>query len=377
MAGAPLGSTGSSTGTRPAFRSAYGTGDTPEQALEAALSRLGMPTNGTGLGLVYVNEAMWPAHGQLLELLRQRTGVPHWVGTVGGGILAGPREFYDRPAVALLVADLPAEALHPIAPEAPPPAEPGLGIVHGDPRAAGLSEGLAALAGAESYLVGGLSGGLQNFVTFAERLHEAPAGHGLSGMLLGRGVPVAVGLSQGCSPVGPVRRITSAERNVVATLDERPALEVLKEDIGELLSRDLARAAGHIHVAFPLRNSDRRDYLVRNLVGIDPDNGLIGVGEMVETGQPMMFVRRDPAAARDDLQRMLAETLERAGAPPKAALYFSCVARGRNLFGEEGLEAGLVQEALGPEVPMIGFFGNGEICHDRLYGYTGVLLLFL
>lgn len=359
------------------FRSAYGTGDTPEQAVEAALARLGMPTNATGLGIVYLNEAMWPAQGQLLEVLRWRTGVPHWIGTLGGGVIAGAREFYDRPALALLVADLPEAALQPIAPEGARPAVPGFGIVHGDPRAGGLTEGLAALAGAESYLVGGLCGGTQHFATFAERLFDAPAGHGLSGMLLDRSVPVAVGLSQGCSPVGPVRRITAAERNVIATLDERPALEVLKEDIGELLARDLARAAGYIHVAFPLRHSDRRDYLVRNLVGIDAARGLLGVGEPVEPGQPMMFVRRDPAAAREDLQRMLAETLRRAGAPPQAALYFSCVARGRSLFGEEGLEAGLVKAALGPEVPLVGFFGNGEICHDRLYGYTGVLAVFL
>jgi small ligand-binding sensory domain FIST len=182
--------------------------------------------------------------------------------------------------------------------------------------------------------------------------------------------------------VGPVRRIDRAERNVIAEIDGRPALEVLKEDIGELLARDLRRAAGYIHVAFPLQNSDRADYLVRNLVGVDTERELVGVGEAVQPGQSIVFVRRDPEAARRDLKRMLADVLERAGGPPKGALYFSCVARGRSLFGEEGLEAGLVAEALaeanaGAEVPLAGFFGNGEICHDRLYGYTGVLTLFV
>ncbi|WP_119167513.1 FIST signal transduction protein [Algihabitans albus] len=364
------------------FRDAYGLGDTPEQAIEAAMARLGQPAEAGGLGIVYVNEAMWPLQGRLVPLLRQRTGVSRWIGTVGGGIIAGPREFYDRPAVALMVADLTDDLVQVIEPDRPPPRSPGLGIVHGDPRSLEVTEGLMALAGAESYLVGGLAGGSDRFVTFGERLHDAPQGHGLSGAILDRALPVAVGLSQGCSPVGPVRRITSAERNVVATLDERPALEVLKEDVGELLARDLRRAAGYIHVAFPLQNSDRSDYLVRNLVGIDAERGLIAVGEPVEPGRAMVFVRRDPASARKDLERMLSETLARADSVPRAALYFSCVARGRSLFGQEGLEATLVQEALaraggGAEVPMIGFFGNGEICHDRLYGYTGVLTLFL
>ena len=373
------------------FRDAYGLGDTPEQAVDAALARLTTSVGGPGcdapgLGILYVNEAMWPLQDRLIPQLRQRTGVQHWIGTVGSGIIAGSREFYDRPAIALLLLDLSEDRIQAIDPSGRPPApaglSPRLGIVHGDPRCPGLTDGLMALAGGESYLVGGLAGGADRFFTFGDRLYDAPIGHGLSGVLLDGALPVAVGLSQGCSPVGPVRRITSAERNVVAELDERPALEILKEDIGELLARDLRRAAGYIHVAFPLQNSDRSDYLVRNLVGIDAERGLIAVGEAVEPGRTMVFVRRDPASARQDLERMLTDTLARADGAPKAALYFSCVARGRSLFGEEGLEATLVQEALsranaGSEVPMIGFFGNGEICHDRLYGYTGVLTLFL
>jgi small ligand-binding sensory domain FIST len=51
------------------------------------------------------------------------------------------------------------------------------------------------------------------------------------------------------------------------------------------------------------------------------------------------------------------------------------VARGEHMFGSRGAELGLVRQALG-ELPLVGFFCNGEICHDRLYGYTGVLTLF-
>ncbi|MEE8224028.1 MAG: FIST C-terminal domain-containing protein, partial [Alphaproteobacteria bacterium] len=65
----------------------------------------------------------------------------------------------------------------------------------------------------------------------------------------------------------------------------------------------------------------------------------------------------------------------RAATPPRGALYYSCVARGPNLFGDGSVELGTVAEALG-DVPLVGFFANGEICNNRLYGYTGVLTLF-
>ena len=73
---------------------------------------------------------------------------------------------------------------------------------------------------------------------------------------------------------------------------------------------------------------------------------------------------------------MLHEVMKRAGGPPKAALYYSCVARGQHLFGNNSEELRQVRDGIG-EVPLTGFFANGEICNDRLYGYTGVLTLIL
>ncbi|MEO8631343.1 MAG: FIST C-terminal domain-containing protein [Betaproteobacteria bacterium] len=60
----------------------------------------------------------------------------------------------------------------------------------------------------------------------------------------------------------------------------------------------------------------------------------------------------------------------------KGGVYFSCLGRGASLFDESSEELRIVQDRLG-EVPLVGFFRNGEISHNRLYGYTGVLTLFL
>jgi small ligand-binding sensory domain FIST len=89
-----------------------------------------------------------------------------------------------------------------------------------------------------------------------------------------------------------------------------------------------------------------------------------------------MFCRRDGQTARDDLARMLADLKRRATAPIKGAVYFTCLGRGPNMFGAPSAELAAIKDELG-DVPLVGFFCNGEISHNRVYSYTGVLSLFL
>jgi small ligand-binding sensory domain FIST len=153
-------------------------------------------------------------------------------------------------------------------------------------------------------------------------------------------------------------------------------LDLLKEDIGEILARDLSRIGGYIFAGLPIAGSDTGDYLVRNLVGIDPQNGLVAIGDMVEQGARVMFCRRDASTAREDLLRMVAGIRANLTAPPRGGVYVSCLGRGANLFGSDSEELKLIHSALG-DFPLVGFYANGEISRDRLYGYTGVLTLFV
>ncbi len=89
-----------------------------------------------------------------------------------------------------------------------------------------------------------------------------------------------------------------------------------------------------------------------------------------------MFFRCDGQTARDDLARMLGDFERRATTPTKGAVYFTCPGRGPHMFGAQSAEFAAIQDELG-EVPLVGFFCNGEISHNRVYGYTGVLSLFL
>ena len=325
------------------------------------VARLGRP--GCGLGFVYFTDALMPEAKDIVQALRERSGVQDWVGSVGTGIVATGTEYQNQPALAAMVADVDGYAV--FSGRSPlQGAAPHFAVVHADPGAPDIA-GLVSdihMKMASGYVVGGISSSRSGTVQIA---NEVLSG-GLSGAAFGKAVAVATRLTQGCTPYPGRFRVTAAEANLVFRLDGRPALDVLKEVIGA--------DSGHILVGLPVPGSDTGDYTARNLVGIDPKNKVIAIGEVVEPGDELLFCRRDAAAARADLTRMLAG-LKAAAPAPRGALYYSCVARGEHLFGSRGAELQLVRQALG-EVPLVGFFCNGEISRDRLYGYTGVLTLF-
>lgn len=246
-------------------------------------------------------------------------------------------------------------------------------IVHADPGNAEIPQLLTHLSDGigNGFLIGGIASADQHPVQIADRASSG----GLSGVILAGQVQISTGLSQGCSLIGHKHEITACERNIIESIDGRPALDVLKEDIGEILARDLQRIGGYIFCALPVPGSDTGDYLVRNLIGIDPERGLLAIGDLVEAGREIQFARRDANTARDDLVRMVRQVRDRLAGPPRGALYHSCLGRGRHQFGDDSAELRLIQKELG-DVPLAGFYANGEISHNRLYGYTGVLTLF-
>lgn len=368
---------------------------------KGCLAELGDLPEGANLGFVYATDVMADDLGSIVTFLRERSGISHWVGTVGEGVVANALEFYDRPALSILVAALPDDGFRSFAPVTAAPRSGGLqafsrahdswvtqhrpmlGVVHGDPRNPAMTEIVEGLSEATSaFLVGGLTasgggaGGGFPQVAGADGAAGICDG-GLSGVLFSSEQMVVAGLSQGCTPIGPDHEVSAVEGpGVVSALDGRPALEVLREDVGELLARDLRRIGGYIFAALPIPGSDTGDYLVRNLIGLDQDRGWLQVGAELQTGERLGFCRRDHQTARADLKRMLADLRERAGGAPRGALYYSCIARGRHLFGPQCEELRLIQEMFG-DMPLTGFFANGEISNNRLYGYTGVLTLLL
>ena len=368
------------------FRTAHAAAEDWAHAAQACVDGLGEGPFEGCLGFVYATDLLAGDLSHVLDYLHRGTGVVRWVGSVGTGICAGSEAYFDRPAMAVMIAPLPegAYCVFPALSESVDQLSsdrrawigataPTFGIVHGDPenpKVPALIEGLAEETG--GFLVGGLTSSRHVSHQVAGRI----TGGGLSGVLFSPEVEVATGLSQGCAPVAGSHVISDCLDNILIGLDGRSALDVFKEDIGEDLARDLNRVGGYIHAALPIEGSDTGDYMVRNLVGIDPGRGWLAIGGQVQPGDRVMFVRRDPESAEVDLKAMVEKIKRRLTRPPRGGLYVSCVARGPHMFGDESREMALVRGILGA-VPVVGFYANGEISNNRLYGYTGVLTLFL
>jgi small ligand-binding sensory domain FIST len=369
--------------TLPPFRSAAATAPRWQDAAGAVLRELGRPDPAHNLGFLYVTDFHAADLQEILIFLRRTTGIGNWVGAVGLGVVGSGVEYFDRPALSVLITALPNDGFALFA----DPAELGPGggvssvapvlIAHADPATPELTRTIAELARrSDGFLIGGLS---------ASRGADAQiAGQVLSGGVSGvaialEGQPMVTGISQGCMPIGPVREVTRSIRNVVLELDGHPALDMFRGDIGVGPGEDLASAAGRIFAGLvePGDDPGQGGYLVRNLVGIDIDNRALAIGDLLPRDAGLVFCRRDRQAAVADMRRMLEDLRRRAGGrQPKGGLYVSCAARGPNQFAGAESETALIREVFG-DMPLTGFFANGEISRDRLYAYTGVLTLFL
>ena len=365
------------------FRYAHANAKDWREAANSCLAQLGQ--GPASLGFLYVTDPFADHLGDLLADFKRKTGVPHWVGTVGIGVCANGKEYLDEPAVVAMVGDFEADSFRVFSGVASDAdvdnvalkcggAAPNFAIVHADPYNRHVGELVTKLAGKveSGFLVGGLTSSRRQNLQVADGVVEG----GLSGVTFSDNITIATRLTQGCTPIGSKHEITTCQHNVIITLDGRPALDVFKEDIGEVLSRDLNRIGGHIFAGLPIKGSDTGDYLVRNLVGIDPANKLIAIGDLVQKGAPVMFCKRDTKTANEDMTRMLESIRQGMFSRPRGGVYYSCLGRGASLFGPNSEELKMIREALG-DFPLVGFFCNGEISHNRLYGYTGVLTLFV
>ena len=372
------------------------------------------------LGWVYLTDAYAPHANALVEALRQRWPGVDWVGASGVGIAASGVEYFDEPALALLLTDLGTAHFRVFS-----GAQPLAGFaahtanVHADPgtaELAGLIHDMSART-ATGYLFGGLASGPSRLLHIAGDVLSG----GLSGVAFDRSVPLVSRVTQGCQPVGPQRRVTAAERNVVTELDGQPALDCLLRDVGlegtepraalptlrqvlvgvtDGAGDGAARSAfGGACDAVSRRDAFGADTRVRHLIGLDPGRRGIAIADHAEVGMQLAFCTRGVEAARRDLMRICAELREEvepeelplpaAMALKEApfgeagdyasgiagAIYVSCSGRGGAHFGAPSAELAIVRHALG-DVPLVGFFAAGEIARRHLYGYTGVLTVF-
>lgn len=359
------------------------------------------------LGWCYFTDAYAAQAEPLLAALRERWPGVAWVGCVGVGVAASGVEYFDEPALVLMLSSLPRGRFEVFSGAKPlSRVQAFTALVHADPATPDLAELIAEMSDRtdSGYLFGGLAASRSQAVHLADGVWHG----GLSGVAFTQDVALLSRVTQGCQPVGPARHITAAERHVVLALDGEPALPVLLRDLGladladprAALPRLRATLVGLSSADEPLLGRGGQfgtDTRIRHLVGLDPARQAVAVAEHVAPGMRLAFCQRDVAAARRDLVRICSEIREEiaettaspAAAPPAAdagpaedparriagAIYVSCSGRGGPHFGGPSAELQLVRHALG-DVPLVGFFAAGEIARHHLYGYTGVLTVF-
>jgi small ligand-binding sensory domain FIST len=403
-------------------------------------AQMALPSHAArpSLGIVYFTDHYASDAQDLLSTLRQElTDVKDWAGTVGVGIASNSVEYFGEPALAVMLCDLPRESYRVFSGVAPLAAsavfQPHSALVHADGRTPDLADLLGELAGRTSsgYLFGGLCASRHAAPQIASRAEDEAQGvweGGLSGVAFSEQVSLVSRVTQGCQPMllssgqaAPAHRITRSDRHVVLELNGQPALDVMLAELGISLSEPVKatqtlrqtfvglKSASEASERLPKQRSFDAQTRVRHLVGLDPLRRGFAVADFAPEGSELTFCERHVQAARRDLMRICAEIREElepeelldealdssqsainsvavsadfirgygSNQSKKiiGAIYVSCAGRGGPHFGGDSAELQIVRHALG-DVPLVGFFAGGEIAHQNLYGYTGVLTVF-
>lgn len=349
-------------------------------------------------------------HGTLFEQLGARvtatTGARAFVGCTGESIVGQGREIEHAPAICLWAACLPGtrvEVTHVSASSNPdgsvgfegmaPAGDPDKSslLLLADPFTFPTEAFLAAteLSHPGLPIVGGMASGGQgpgqNLLFQGTHLRA----HGALAITLVGDTEVRSIVSQGTRPVGQPYVITAAKGQCLEKLGGRPALEVLMEALADLdeSDRELFRVAPFVGLAEDAsqREFERGDFLVRGLMGVQPEAKHLVVGTDLRPGRTLQFLVRDAASAGDDLTKLMASrgpgrTASASGLATTGALLFTCNGRGTQMFEEPDHDVTRVVDSLPPGTPVAGFFAMGELgpvgTKNYLHAFTASVAVF-
>jgi len=359
--------------------------DAAATVINDVVQQLSKAPGEANFGFIYSTDAMATEFPDLVEQCKETTGIKHWIGTIGSGVIAPNTEFYDKPAVSIMLANFDENEFTMI-PSInksenliahltwPRTFASNFGIIHGDPFNQEMQSMIEDLQEQveNGFVVGGITSSQNKNYQVSDEIVQG----GISGALFSENIGVMTNLSQGCRPVAKKHKVTKAQENAAFTLDNKPALEMLMHDMGMSTYKELEKSAHEVFVGLCIPGSDKSDYTIRNLVGIDPSHSIFAINDYLHEDDEIIFCNRNSETAVEDMQAMLDNMAKRLKQPPKGGLYISCLGRGRGQFGDDSEEVKMIHQTLG-DFPLTGFFANGEIHHNKLYGYTGVLTLFV
>jgi small ligand-binding sensory domain FIST len=385
---------------------AYWPGDFDEDGLRAWAEglRAQLGANPVSLGLVFMSPRFFPNAQATLDILRVHARIPLLAGCSSTSLVAGEKEFEDASGIVLALYSLPGAELkgfrfsqeHIGDAENPAnwPLESGVSpqstngwLAFADPFHMDAESWIRSWNGAYAPLptFGGLASGIYTDQVTQVYLNGEVFEEGGVAISVGGDVKLSGVISQGCTPIGETWTLTHVEQNLIHQIANRPAYAVLSETVQHLSPADQQKARGNLFIGLVmneyLEDFHRGDFLVRNLIGGDPNSGVLAVAALPRAGQTIQFQRRDAVAANEDMGELLGRAKEKIGG---STIYGGCLCccngRGKNLFGQPNHDAELVQKEFGP-MGLVGFYGNGEIGpvgeKNYLHGFTASLALFV
>ncbi len=385
---------------------AYWQGDFDEDGLRAWAEKLRVQLGAhpISLGLVFMTPKFFPHAQAALEILQVHAHIPLLAGCSSNSLVAGSKEIENATGIVLALYSLPGAELkgfrftqEQVASADGAdywPVESGVArdktngwLTFIDPFHLDSESWIRSWNDSFAPLpvFGGLASGIFADQTTQVYLNGEVFEDGGVAISVGGDVKLSGVISQGCTPIGDTWTLTRVEQNLIHQIANRPAYAVLAETVQQLSPADQQKARGNLFIGLVvneyLEDFHRGDFLVRNLIGGDPNSGVLAVGALPRAGQTMQFHRRDAAAATEDMGELLARTKNEIGG---ATIYGGCLCccngRGKNLFGVANHDAELIQEELGP-IGLSGFFCNGEIGpvgeKNYLHGFTASLALFV
>lgn len=385
---------------------AHWEGEFDEAALQAWAEKLRkqLGDQRVTLGLVFMSPRFFPYAKQVLEILRVDGHIPLLAGCSSTGVIANGEEVEDTTGIALALYALPGAELKACrftqedveAAKSPDywPEHTGIKpdqtngwLAFADPFRLDSESWLASWnkAYAPSPVLGGLASGDYSAQQTQVYLNGDVFEEGGVAISVGGDVKLAGVISQGCMPIGETWTLTRVDQNLIQEIGNRPAYEVLAETFNGLSPEEQKKSRGNLFVGLVineyLEDFHRGDFLVRNLLGADPQTGAIAVGALPRPGQTVQFQRRDANSANEDMEFLLTRARKQlADTTVYGGCLCCCNGRGRSLFGAPNHDAQMVQKLIGP-VGISGFFCNGEIGpvgeRNFLHGYTAALALFV
>lgn len=320
----------------------------------------------------------------------------HLLGCTGGAVIGGGYELEMRPGISVTAAVMPGVTIKsfkledsdlPGPDDGPRKWEEAVGVpAASDPKFVVLADPYSMhrcedmlhgfdYAFPKAVKIGGLASGADGPGKNALYLDQECLRSGTVGLAMTGALEVDTLVAQGCRPIGVPMKITRCMKNLLVELDKKPALMVAQELYQECNEADqklIEQGLLFLGIVMdPFKEGEPKagDFLIRNVIGMDGQRGVLAIGAILDEGQTVQFHLRESEAASKDLESVLRRySTERLNAthgealpvPPRGALLFSCLGRGMGLYGKSNHDSDAFTSEFG-NVPLGGFFCNGEI----------------